>query len=281
MGTIASPNLRIPTLSPSALPMALPSVIATSSTMWCWRSPFAFTVTSMRLCVASESSMWSRNLTPVLAVGLAGPVVQPHRTVMSVSFVFLVTLALLFNSPRPPLFFDGINNADGIWFTVSTMTSAPSRSKNDTCRFAVRRRLVDPREEEALEPPVPRVLDHHEVLRRVSHVEQASSRRASGRARMSASGLGFLNLSYSSRSSGIDVGVTDEHGRPPVEVAHQRLPQRVLRPDVGPSRDHRRCARARRSSRCDSSVFLLIRTRSSSMSPFLRGFLAADRRGAS
>ena len=103
MGTTASPNLRIPTLSPSAFPMALPSVIATSSTMWCWRSPFALTVTSIRLCVASECEHVVEEGDPRLR-RLTCPVPSRlTRTVMSVSFVFLVTSCASLQSLSAPL----------------------------------------------------------------------------------------------------------------------------------------------------------------------------------
>ena len=107
----------------------MPSVIATSSTMWCWRSPFAFTVRSNRPCVASEWSMWSRNAIPVLASTFPVPS-SPTRTVMSVSFVFLVTSATLFIAICPSRS-PGGNNPDGIWFTVSTTRSEPSLSKKE------------------------------------------------------------------------------------------------------------------------------------------------------
>ncbi len=101
MGTIASPNLRIPTLSPRAFEIALPNEMATSSTMWWVRSPLALTVTSMRLCVANESSMWSRKPIPVLESGLPVPSIST-MTVMSVSFVFLLIspCLVIVRSPR-------------------------------------------------------------------------------------------------------------------------------------------------------------------------------------
>src|ERR1700730_3038765 len=64
--------------------------------------------------------------------GAARPVVQPHAD----CDVRLLRLPGEFGASHfhaASSFFDDSNNADGMRFTVSAMTSAPSRSKNFTC----------------------------------------------------------------------------------------------------------------------------------------------------
>src|SRR5665648_1301946 len=65
---MASPNRAIPALSPRAWRSAWPRAIATSSTVWCTSisvSPVARTVRSIRECLPSAVSMWSKNGTVV------------------------------------------------------------------------------------------------------------------------------------------------------------------------------------------------------------------------
>ena len=62
IGIHASPNRRMPFLSPSASRSAWPSTMAVSSTVWCpsiSTSPLARTVRSKLAWLPSEVSMWS------------------------------------------------------------------------------------------------------------------------------------------------------------------------------------------------------------------------------
>src|SRR6266851_288970 len=83
----------MPFMSPSACFTAWPSEMPTSSVVWCWsmcRSPFAFTVMSMRAWRASRSSMWSRKPMPVEIDDAPVPS-RSIATSMSVSLVVRLT----------------------------------------------------------------------------------------------------------------------------------------------------------------------------------------------
>src|SRR5581483_182033 len=147
----------MPLRSPSALETASPMAMPVSSVVWwksIWRSPFAFTLRSIRLWRESCSSIWSRKPMPVEISDRPEPS-RSTETEISVSLVLRSTLARRANACR----------MDSIW--------------NRSCQSQIARVSYQPC---APEPSRPGLLELPLPLTYLSPMQNAASDNAHGMA---------------------------------------------------------------------------------------------------